>query len=73
MTKSKELFKAVKQKNLLKLDLQHFGDKTLYELQQNMTTVGQQLQKVENDLAEAAIDTAKTIEDIKHCKILRKT
>ncbi|MBP1950290.1 phage major capsid protein [Virgibacillus litoralis] len=64
MTKSKELFKAVKQKNLLRLNLQHFGDKTLYELKQNMTTVGQQLQKVENDLAAAAIDTGKTTEDI---------
>ncbi|UOQ93409.1 phage major capsid protein [Halobacillus shinanisalinarum] len=64
MTKRKELFKTVKQKNLLKLDLQHFGDKTLYELKQNMTTVGQQLQKTEDALASAAIDTGKSTEDI---------
>jgi HK97 family phage major capsid protein len=38
--------------------------KTLFELKQNMTTVGQQLQKVENDLADKAIDTAATSEDI---------
>ncbi|MFC0853119.1 phage major capsid protein [Halalkalibacter oceani] len=46
------------------MNLQHFGDKTLYELKQNLTTVGQQLQKVENELASAAIDPAKSTEDI---------
>ncbi|WP_085523855.1 phage major capsid protein [Tuberibacillus sp. Marseille-P3662] len=64
MTKSKELFKAIQGKNLLKLDIQYFADKTLFELKQNMTTVGQQLQKTENDLAAAAIDTNKSTEDI---------
>ncbi|UJW58746.1 phage major capsid protein [Bacillus sp. A116_S68] len=44
--------------------LQYFSDKTLYEMKQNMSTVGQQLQKVENELAAAAIDTNKTTEDI---------
>ncbi|WP_091275848.1 phage major capsid protein [Alteribacillus persepolensis] len=51
-------------KKQLKMNLQHFSEKTLYELKQNMTTVGQQLKKVENDLASAAIDTSKTTEDI---------
>ncbi|MET3507039.1 HK97 family phage major capsid protein [Halalkalibacter oceani] len=51
-------------KKYLKMNLQHFGDKTLYELKQNLTTVGQQLQKVENELASAAIDPAKSTEDI---------
>ncbi|WP_277679552.1 phage major capsid protein [Gracilibacillus dipsosauri] len=68
MTKSKELFKAVQQKterkNLLKLNLQHFSDKTLYELKQNMATVGQQLQKTESELSAKAIDTTATMEDI---------
>ncbi|MCT1575693.1 phage major capsid protein [Oceanobacillus kimchii] len=40
--------------------------KTLYELKQNLSTVGQQLQKVENELASAAIDTDKSTEDIKN-------
>lgn len=39
--------------------------KTLMELKLNLTTIGQQLQKVENELASAAIDTSKTTEDIK--------
>lgn len=69
MTKSKELLKTVKQKNEMKqlrqLNIQFFGgQKTLFELKQNMATVGQQLQKVENDLAEKAIDTTATMEDI---------
>lgn len=38
--------------------------KTLFEMKQNMTTVGQQLQKVETDLSEKAIDTSATTEDI---------
>lgn len=65
MTKSKEMFKAVQRKNLMKLNLQLFaGGSTLYELKQNMATIGQQLQKVENDLAAKAIDTTATMEDI---------
>lgn len=64
MTKSKELLKAVKQKNLLKLNLQFFASNTLFELKQNMATIGQQLQKIENDLAAKAIDTTASMEDI---------
>lgn len=45
-------------------------EKTLYELKQNLSTVGQQLQKVESELASAAIDTSKTTEDI---QALQKT
>lgn len=38
--------------------------KTLFELKQNLSTVGQQLQKVEGELASAAIDTTKETKDI---------
>lgn len=38
--------------------------KTLYELKQNLATVGQQLQKVENELAEKAVDPNATMEDL---------
>lgn len=38
--------------------------KTLYELKQNLITIGQQLQKVESDLAEKAVDPKATIEEI---------
>jgi HK97 family phage major capsid protein len=38
--------------------------KTLYELKQNLATIGQQLQKVENQLAEKAIDPNATMEEI---------
>ncbi|MGC3792039.1 phage major capsid protein [Priestia aryabhattai] len=38
--------------------------KTLYELKQNLTTVGAQLKKTEDSLASAAIDPNKTTEDI---------
>lgn len=48
----------------LKLDLQHFGDKTLYELKQNLDTVGQQLRKVEGDLSQKAVDPTVSMEDI---------
>lgn len=44
--------------------------KTLFELKQNMATVGQQLQKVESELGEKAIDTTATMEDI---QTLQKT
>ncbi|GGH83576.1 HK97 family phage major capsid protein [Pullulanibacillus pueri] len=64
MTKSKELFRVVKQKNQRKLNLQFFSDPTLFELKQNMATVGQQLQKMEGELSAAAIDPAKSSEDI---------
>ncbi|MEK4871558.1 phage major capsid protein [Niallia sp. FSL W8-1348] len=39
--------------------------RTLFELKQNMATIGQQLQKVEGELAAKAIDTTATMEDIK--------
>lgn len=38
--------------------------KTLYELKQNMATIGQQRQKVEEELSQKAIDTTATMEDI---------
>jgi HK97 family phage major capsid protein len=74
MTKSKDLFKAVecKSKLKLKLNLQFFGDKTLYELKQNLSTVGQQLQKTEGELASAAIDTNKSTEDIQALQSTKK-
>ena len=40
--------------------------KTLYELKQNLATIGQQLQKVETELAQKAVDPAATMEDIKN-------
>src|SRR5690625_4961022 len=39
--------------------------KTLYELKQNMATVGQQLQKVESELSQKAIDPSTSMDDIK--------
>ena len=38
--------------------------KTLFEMKQNMATIGQQLQKVESELAAKAIDTTASMEDI---------
>lgn len=38
--------------------------KTLYELKQAMATIGQQLQKTENELAAKAMDTTASLEDI---------
>lgn len=38
--------------------------KTLYELKQNMSTIGQQLQKVEGELAQKAIDPSATMDEI---------
>lgn len=50
----------------LKLDLQFFASgSTLFELKQNMATIGQQLQKVDNELAQKAIDTTATMDEIK--------
>lgn len=49
---------------MLKLDIQFFGDKTLYEMKQNMATVGQQLQKLEGELSQKAIDPTTTMEDL---------
>ncbi len=39
---------------------------TLYELKQNMATVGQQLQKTEGELAQKAIDPSASMEDIQN-------
>lgn len=38
--------------------------KTLYEMKQNMATVGQQLQKIEGELSKKAIDPSASMEDI---------
>lgn len=38
--------------------------KTLYELKQNLVTIGQQLQKTESELSQKAVDPAATMEDI---------
>lgn len=48
-------------------NLQFFGgSKTLYELKQNLATIGQQLQKTEGELAQKAIDPSATMEDIQN-------
>jgi HK97 family phage major capsid protein len=39
--------------------------KTLYEMKQNMATLGQQLQKIETELSQKAIDPSASMEDIK--------
>lgn len=39
--------------------------KTLFELKQDMSTIGQQLQKIENDLSQKAVDPKASMEDIK--------
>lgn len=54
-----------KQVKLLKLgDFQFFGQKTLYELKQNLATIGQQLHKTESELSQKAIDPAASMEEI---------
>lgn len=51
--------------NKLKLNLQFFGGGvTLYEMKQNLSTVGQQLEKVEKQLGERAVDPNATTEEI---------
>ncbi|MFD0768865.1 phage major capsid protein [Bacillus sp. CGMCC 1.60114] len=45
-------------------NFQYFSSNTLFELKQNLSTIGQQLQKVEGELAQKAIDTTATMEDI---------
>lgn len=49
---------------LLTLNIQHFSDKTLYEMKQNLSTIGQQLQKTEGELSQKAIDPSASMEDI---------
>lgn len=51
--------------SLGKGNLQFFGgSKTLYELKQNLATIGQQLQKVEGELSQKAIDPTASMEVI---------
>lgn len=55
-------------KPFLKLDIQFFGEGskvTLFELQQNLVTIGQQLQKTEQELSKKAADPAATTEEIR--------
>lgn len=54
-----------KNKYLLPLNLQYFaGNQTLYELKQNLATIGQQLRKVEGELAQKAVDPNATMDEI---------
>ena len=46
--------------------------KTLYELKQNMSTIGQQLQKVEEELGQKAIDPSASMEDIQKLQQSKK-
>lgn len=41
-----------------------FQKNTLFELKQNLSTIGQQLQKVENELSQKAIDPSATMESL---------
>lgn len=55
-----------KKKMLVPLNLQYFAEgQTLFELKQNLATIGQQLQKVEGELAQKAVDPNATMEEIK--------
>ncbi|MED1021085.1 phage major capsid protein [Bacillus mycoides] len=57
----------MKMKNKFRLsigNLQHFSSNTLFELKQNLSTIGQQLQKVEGELSQKAIDPATTMESL---------
>ncbi|MGE6365194.1 phage major capsid protein [Bacillus paramycoides] len=45
-------------------NLQHFSKNTLFELKQNLSTIGQQLQKIESELSQKAIDPAATMESL---------
>ncbi|OJE45042.1 major capsid protein [Bacillus proteolyticus] len=45
-------------------NFQHFSKNTLFELKQNLSTIGQQLQKVESELAQKAIDPSATMESL---------
>lgn len=59
--------KVMPKSNPLRLSIgnfQFFSDNTLFELKQNLSTIGQQLQKVEKELSQKAIDPSATTEDI---------
>ncbi|WP_242237972.1 phage major capsid protein [Bacillus cereus group sp. BfR-BA-01316] len=45
-------------------NFQYFSDNTLFELKQNLSTIGQQLQKVERELSQKAIDPSATTDDL---------
>lgn len=51
-------------KALLTLPIQFFGGQTLFELKQSIATLGQQLQKVEGELSQKAMDPSASLEDI---------
>lgn len=51
-------------KSYLGMKIQFFGGQTLFELKQNMATVGQQLQKIESELGTKAIDPNASMEEI---------
>lgn len=54
-----------KNKYLLPLNLQYFAEgQTLFELKQNLATIGQQLRKVEGELAQKAVDPNATMDEI---------
>ncbi|MFJ6034467.1 phage major capsid protein [Bacillus toyonensis] len=57
----------MKMKNKFRLaigNLQHFSKNTLFELKQNLSTIGQQLQKVESELSQKAIDPSASMESL---------
>ncbi|QHA26452.1 phage major capsid protein [Bacillus paranthracis] len=57
----------MKMKNKFRLSLgnfQYFSKNTLFELKQNLSTIGQQLQKVENELSQKAIDPSATMDSL---------
>lgn len=72
-TTSKQVLNTLTQQNEIKLllpldpnlKLQFFSGKTLYELKQAMSTIGQQLAKTEEELATKAMDPSASLEDIK--------
>lgn len=45
-------------------NFQYFSENTLFELKQNLSTIGQQLQKVERELSQKAIDPSATMESL---------
>lgn len=73
-TQTKKLLNSLKSKHemkmLLPLQIQYFAGTstdegvTLYELKQNMHTIGQQLKKVEAELQQKAIDPSASIDEI---------
>lgn len=58
--------KTMKNNNQMpyRLQLQFFSGQTLYELKQNMSTVGQQLKKLEDELTQKAVDPSVSMEDL---------